>query len=76
MLEVSYDGKTLGYVGGFMATGSWTPFKDFPVLSSLTISGEFGAFFATIDASDLSAFSGFPFPPTSIGAGLAGIGLL
>ncbi|MBN9614764.1 MAG: hypothetical protein BGO25_07340 [Acidobacteriales bacterium 59-55] len=76
LLEVSYDGKTLGYVGGFMATGSWTPFKDFPVLSSLTISGEFGAFFATIDASDLSAFSGFPFPPTSIGAGLTVIGLL
>lgn len=76
LLEVSYDGTTLGYVGGFMVSGSWTPFKDFPVLSSLTISGEFGAFFASIDASDLSAFSGFPFPPKSVTAGLTVIGLL
>ncbi|MGH9607179.1 MAG: hypothetical protein ACRD3N_15945 [Terracidiphilus sp.] len=76
LLEVSYDGKTLGFVGGFMVTASWKPFVDFPVLSGLTISGEFGAFFASIDATDLSAFSGFPFPPKKITAGLTVIGLI
>ncbi|UWZ85518.1 hypothetical protein [Occallatibacter riparius] len=76
LLEVSYDGATLGFVGGFMVTGSWTPFSDFPVLSGLTISGEFGAFFASVDATDLSAFSGFPFPPEEVSAGLTVIGLL
>jgi hypothetical protein len=76
LLEVSYDGSTLGFVGGFMATGSWTPFNDIPVLSGLTITGQFGTFFASIDASDLSAFSGFPFPPKEVAAGLTVIGLL
>jgi hypothetical protein len=76
ILEISYDGTTLGYLGGFMVTGTWTPFSDIPVLSSLSITGELGAFFATIDASDLSAFKGFPFPPKSVKAGLTVIAMM
>jgi hypothetical protein len=76
LLEVSYDGKTLGYLGGFMVSGSWTPFNDIPVLKTLTLVGELGAFFSTITASDLDAFKGFPFPPKSIDPGLTVLGMI
>lgn len=76
LFEVTYDGTSLGYLGGVIVSGTWTPFSDIPVLSSLSITSEIGTFFSTITASDLSAFSGFPFVPESVDPGLTIIAMI
>jgi hypothetical protein len=70
LLEVQYENSELGFLGGFIAQGKWSPSTDIPVLQNLTITGTVGAFFSTITESDLSAFTGFPFVPDSIEPGL------
>jgi hypothetical protein len=70
LLELQYVKSKLGFLGGAVVTGSWTPFADFPVLSSITLSGEIGAFFSTITETDLSDFSTFPFVPSQVTPGL------
>jgi len=72
---VQYDGKAVGYLGGFIATtgqGGWSPFKNWPVLQSLTLDAEAGAFVSTITQKDLSAFKGLnlPYLPDEIDPGL------
>src|SRR5271165_574726 len=70
LLEVQYENSELGFLGGFIAQGKWSPSTDIPVLQNLSISGTVGAFFSTITEKDLSAFTGFPFVPDSITPGL------
>ncbi len=70
LLEVQYENSELGFLGGFIAQGKWSPSTDIPVLQNLTITGTVGAFFSTITESDLSEFKGFPFVPDSITPGL------
>jgi hypothetical protein len=69
LLEVQYENSELGFLGGFIAQGKWSPSTDIPVLQNLTITGTVGAFFSTITESDLSAFTGFPFVPDAIEPG-------
>ena len=70
LLEVQYENSELGFLGGFIAQGQWSPSTDIPVLQNLTITGTVGAFFSTITESDLSPFTGFPFVPAQITPGL------
>ena len=70
LLEMQYEDSTLGFLGGAVVSGSWTPFKDIPVLSSLTFTGDLGAFFSTITEDDLSDFSTFPGIPKKVTPGL------
>ena len=70
LLEVQYENSALGFLGGFIAQGKWSPSTDIPVLQNLTITGTAGAFFSTITESDLSPFTGFPFVPAQITPGL------
>ena len=70
LLELQYANSELGFLGGAVVAGSWTPFKDIPVLSSLTLTGELGAFFSTITETNLKDFSTFPFVPEQITPGL------
>jgi hypothetical protein len=75
LLVVSYGGGTLGFLGGFIVTsgtGNWTPFKHWPVLQSLSLTGEAGAFLSTITQTDLSAFKSLklPYLPKQIAPGL------
>jgi hypothetical protein len=76
LLVVSYGEQKLGFLGGFVASGTWKPFAHWPVLSNLTIQGEGGAFLSTITVNDLSAFSSLklPYVPSQIGPGLTFIG--
>jgi hypothetical protein len=75
LLEVSYANSKLGFLGGFIVTsgdGSWSPAKDLPVLGTLSLSGEAGAFFSTITVTDLSAFKSLnlPYLPSEIDPGV------
>ena len=72
LLVVSYASQTLGFLGGFIVTGSWSPSSKWPVVGSLTLQGETGAFVSTIEVTDLSAFKSLnlPYLPESIEPGL------
>ena len=78
LLVVSYSDQKLGFLGGFVATGNWKPFANWPVLSNLTLSGEAGAFLSTITETDLSAFKSLnlPYLPSQVDPGLTFIAAL
>lgn len=77
LLVVSYDGKELGFLGGFIVSGSWSPLKQWPVLSNLSFT-EGGAFASTIKQTDLSAFKSLnlAFTPDEVDPGLTFIASL
>ena len=78
LLVVSYSDQKLGFVAGFVASGNWKPFANWPVLSNLTLSGEAGAFLSTITETDLSAFKSLnlPYLPSQVDPGLTFIAAL
>jgi hypothetical protein len=72
LLVVSYESSTLGFCGGFIVTGTWTPASKWPVIGSLSIQGTAGVFASTITVKDLSAFDSLklPYLPDEIDPGL------
>ncbi|MFO7562835.1 MAG: hypothetical protein R6X02_09355 [Enhygromyxa sp.] len=56
LFVASYDGSKLGFLGGFVVDGTWTPSSDIPVLGGLSIKGDAGLFVSQITQTDLSAF--------------------
>jgi hypothetical protein len=72
LIVVKYSDSTLGFLGGIVVTGSWSPSDDIPILGTLLTSGEAGVFFSTITVSDLSAFKtlNLPYLPTEIDPGV------
>lgn len=72
LLVVSYESAKLGFLGGFIATGTWSPSSKWPVVGTLSIQGETGLFASTIKVTDLSAFDSLnlPYLPPEIDPGL------
>jgi hypothetical protein len=72
LLVVSYSSGTLGFLGGFIVTGSWSPSAKWPVIGTLSLQGETGVFVSTITDKDLSAFKSLnlPYLPDEIDPGL------
>lgn len=67
-----YASSKLGFAGGFIITGTWSPSSKWPVVGTLSIQGETGVFAATIPVTDLSAFKSLklPYLPKKIDPGL------
>lgn len=67
-----YASSKLGFAGGFILTGTWSPSSKWPVVGTLSIQGETGVFVATIPVTDLSAFKSLnlPYLPEQIDPGL------
>ncbi len=72
LLVASYASQKLGFLGGFIVTGTWSPSSKWPVVGTLSIQGETGVFASTITVTDLSAFKSLnlPYLPSSIDPGL------
>jgi hypothetical protein len=72
ILVVKYASGKLGFGGGFILTGSWSPSSKWPVVGTLKIVAEMGVFVATTALTDLSAFKSLnlPYLPKQIDTGL------
>lgn len=68
LVKVQYA-ESLGFLAGFLVTGNWSPVSHWAPLSNLSFT-EGGVFLSTIEVTDLSAFTGFPYLPDKIEPGL------
>jgi hypothetical protein len=68
LIKVQYQ-ESLGFLAGFIVTGTWNPVAHWSPLSNLTFT-EGGVFLSTVEVTDLSAFTGFPYLPDKIEPGL------
>lgn len=69
LVKVQYADSSLGFLAGFLVTGSWSPVSHWSPLNNLTFT-EGGVFLSTVEVTDLSAFTGFPYVPDKIEPGL------